>query len=274
MESALLVLARADAPGRLASASKAAGALDGGWKHLKLLIFAVQQQRPRCVRWLLKRGADPNAVHGTSYTTAVHCAAFGASSLILADVLAAGGDPNNSRLRACKPLHCAAMARRPDNVRVLLASGADVNAVTPTGDTALHRAIKHAVLLGGGGRLVCARLLLEAPGVDTDARTRLGRSAQDIADARGPDFAEEIRPWLQDARWRSERGVWLSARMGRTSTGQCPRVRRVEGPDEDLCVALREMLADPRLREPPCATGPSRLQTQNAIAGAVARFLR
>lgn len=77
---------------------------------------------------LLAAGADPNPPPTPGYTTLMDVAAGGASAGILQLLIAAGG-----RVDVGSLVHTAVGWNRPDNIRILLAAGADPN-VPLTGD--------------------------------------------------------------------------------------------------------------------------------------------
>lgn len=121
-------------------------------------------------------------LHGTWTAdgfTALHLAAFFGKTENVRLLLAEGADPgtvarNPSRVQ---PLHSAAAARELEIARLLVAAGADVNARQQGGWTPLHAAAAH-------GDESLARLLLEhgaEPGVANDA----GRTPVDLARENG-----------------------------------------------------------------------------------------
>jgi ankyrin repeat protein len=93
------------------------------------------------VRVLLKQGADVNAAQGDGMT-ALHWAAMNGSIEIAQLVIASGANLEAvTRLGGYTPLHLASRAGRGPTVKVLLDAGADVHAKTTTGEvTALHLA--------------------------------------------------------------------------------------------------------------------------------------
>ena len=82
----------------------------------------------------------------------------------MAALLAAGGDPNEEATGGARPLHTCGMSRRGQaSVKVLLAAGAQVDALDTYGYTPLHRMASNDLVDG-------ARALLEA-GADVNAQT-------------------------------------------------------------------------------------------------------
>ena len=122
----------------------AAGAL-----ALALLLWVVAPDAPVAdsamrgdlegVRTLIKQGADVNASQGDGMT-ALHWAALNGSTEIAELVIASGANLEAvTRLGGYTPLHLAARAGRVNTTRVLLDAGASVKAGTSTGGvTPLH----------------------------------------------------------------------------------------------------------------------------------------
>jgi hypothetical protein len=120
--------------------------------------------------------------------TALHFAAFfgkaeAARTLIDAGAMVDAVSGNEMRVQ---PLHSAAAGRHHEVCRLLIASGADVNATQQHDFTPLHAAAQH-----GDDELV--ELFLSA-GADPLARTDAGDTAADIAEAAGHvDVARRLR---------------------------------------------------------------------------------
>ena len=125
--------------------------------------------------------------------TALHFAAFfgkaeAARTLIDAGAMVDAVSGNEMRVQ---PLHSAAAGRHHEVCRLLIASGADVNATQQHDFTPLHAAAQH-----GDDELV--ELFLSA-GADPSARTDAGDTAADIAEAAGHvDVARRLRQVAQD----------------------------------------------------------------------------
>jgi ankyrin repeat protein len=84
------------------------------------------------------------------------------------------------------PLHSAVAGRHDEVVRLLVESGADVNARQQGGWTAIHAAAQH-------GDEATADLLL-ANGADPNPCTEDGATAADLAEAAGyAELAERLR---------------------------------------------------------------------------------
>ena len=125
--------------------------------------------------------------------TALHFAAFfgkaeAARTLIDAGAMVDAVSGNEMRVQ---PLHSAAAGRHHEVCRLLIASGADVNATQQHDFTPLHAAAQH-----GDDELV--ELFLSA-GADPLARTDAGDTAADIAEAAGHvDVARRLRQVAED----------------------------------------------------------------------------
>lgn len=136
------------------------------------------------VRRLIEAGAavDARDQFGRS---PLHDAARSGREGVIRLLLEAGAGATAADAYGVTPLHLACRAGRPENARVLLAAGADANARAASGATPLHEA---AV----SGDTATARLLLLSAGADPAARDGRGRSAADVARAKGFARAEEI----------------------------------------------------------------------------------
>jgi ankyrin repeat protein len=132
--------------------------------------------------------ADPDlpARHTGDGFTALHLAAFFGAEHTAERLLAAGANPNAVAANGSRvqPLHSAVAGRATDVVRLLLRSGADVDARQEGGFTPLHGAAN-----AGDPELVL--LLLDA-GAALDATTDEGLSALAIAERGGHDRAAQL----------------------------------------------------------------------------------
>ena len=124
--------------------------------------------------------ADPPLATARSVDgfTALHYPAFfgmGEAAAASRALLAAGADPNARSANAFSvlPLHSAVAGDHDDVVAVLLAAGADVNAMQRHGYRPLHGAAQN------GAAATVARLL--AAGADPSATNDDGRTAADLA---------------------------------------------------------------------------------------------
>jgi len=135
-------------------------------------------------------GADPAMVHGFSgdgWTPLHLAAAFGTRQSV--DVLLQHGaqvDALSRNPQRNQPLHAAlALGRDPETVRLLLAHGADPNAMQAGGFTPLFSA-------AAANRRDLAEMLIEA-GAHALHQSDLGKSAADVARERGHG---ELADWL------------------------------------------------------------------------------
>lgn len=169
---------------------------DGGphafWRGDTPLHAAVRMGRVETVRFLLRRGADPNSRDLNGWTPLFNTIAAQGGAETAAILIKAGADVNARSSRDHAPIHIAArigirdlvdlfMARgaKPDLVvaaylddlamaRRVLASGADVNYRLADGKTALHCA-------SWKGHVEFVAFLIEH-GADVDAKDQHGRT--------------------------------------------------------------------------------------------------
>jgi ankyrin repeat protein len=166
---------------------------------LSPLLFAAYYHRPHMAALLIELGApvsvfeaaaagaedrlhaaleaDPELLHAVSpdgFSLLGLCAFFG-HSLLAQTLLNLGADVNTVSRNAMQgtPLHSAAAGSHAPLLHLLLAAGADPNAVQHGGYTPLHSAAQN-----GQAELVHA--LLQA-GADPEARTEEGQTALELA---------------------------------------------------------------------------------------------
>ncbi|KAJ8966249.1 hypothetical protein NQ314_003664 [Rhamnusium bicolor] len=112
------------------------------------------------LRWLLRRGANVNAVGGRQRQNALHVAARSAHLTIIRILVEAGADINAVDVEERSILTLAVRQSNEEAVRYLVKSGARVNHEEPGGVTPLRLAVwaNNAsvvrILLDGGARLV------------------------------------------------------------------------------------------------------------------------
>jgi ankyrin repeat protein len=140
------------------------------------------------LRELLAEDPANLAVRSADGFTALHFAAFFAKPEAARILLETGApvDATADNPTRVQPLHSAAAGRQVEICRLLLAAGADVNARQAGGFTPLHAAAEN-------GDPEMLELFLSA-GADVSAGTEDGRSAADLADAAShPDAAKRLR---------------------------------------------------------------------------------
>lgn len=144
------------------------------------LFWALAKQNIDGFRFLLEQGADPNIVvdlpkhFQDRQAGAMEMAAQLEDSSYLRSLLEHGGDPNtivNSRWDT-PLLYRAIMSRRPDNVRLLLEFGADVNHRDNAGKTPLIEAVT--------ARMFEMALLLLRSGADPTIENQWGNTPADL----------------------------------------------------------------------------------------------
>jgi ankyrin repeat protein len=133
---------------------------------------------------------DPTRVSSLSSDgfTALHLAAFFGKVEAARELLTAGASSSavGTNDLANQPVHAAAAGRHIEVCRLLLAAGADVDAMQHGGFTPLHQAADH-----GDGPMV--ELFLSA-GADARASLPDGRTPADLAEAKGHvDVARRLR---------------------------------------------------------------------------------
>jgi len=140
------------------------------------------------LRERLLDSADAVAAFSPDGFTALHLAAFFGKAEVARLLLesGAGVDAYTRNPFANQPLHAAAAGRHIEVCRVLLAAGADVNATQHGGYTPLHEAAQH-------GDVEMSELFLSAS-ADPSATTDEGKTPVDIAAAAGHmDLAGRLR---------------------------------------------------------------------------------
>jgi ankyrin repeat protein len=138
------------------------------------LLHALLLGKKRSYQKLLDLGADPNYPCGKKNLSTIHYAAWKPDVYWLTQALAANGDPNLMGENADKAdrgtvLWWAVMGKNLENVRILIDSGAEVNAYAHNDETALAGAIDYP-------EFEIALLLLKS-GADYQKKANLYRSA-------------------------------------------------------------------------------------------------
>lgn len=145
-----------------------------------LISGAIWGGDKRVVQLLLEAGADPNlrgadptGPGGSEKTTPLHCAVWGSARPDVVKTLIKSGADINARCNGYTPLMEAALFGFPEIINILIDAGADINAAGNKNETALHNA-----LLEGQSDAV---FLLIARGADPDIKDSSGQSPLDMA---------------------------------------------------------------------------------------------
>ncbi|XP_063609173.1 poly [ADP-ribose] polymerase tankyrase-2-like [Penaeus indicus] len=146
------------------------------------LILGLEEGCPLTVENCLSQGAScntlvPLALHWPACATVLHRAAHHGDDLIARLLLQSGADVNARDVVGNTPLHAAAQAGHNRVVKLLLAHGAQLEATSRSGMTPLHRAASK------GKELTCNLLLRR--GANTQAEDSEGRTPADWATRRG-----------------------------------------------------------------------------------------
>jgi len=202
-EALELMLERGADPNVSSTVDRGNGASTSGYTAL---MRATRLGRSENVRLLLEAGASVNAVDGDGRTALHHAAAAGEVEVPGA-LIGAGADANDRDKGGATPLHLARTAELAD---ALLAGGANVNAATAAGWTALMSASLRgsaelvAILLVRGARVRAAgpngwtplhfagakghvevMKLLLAAGADVNARDEAGMTPLAVSGSTG-----------------------------------------------------------------------------------------
>ena len=148
------------------------------------LSLACTNGNAALVERLLNAGANPNTAIATGETPIMTCAGTG-STAALRLLIAAGADVNAKEpLQHQTALMWAAAEHHPEVVRMLIDHGADTQARTRKGFTALHFAAREGELEG-------ARLLLGA-GVNVNIRSQPEALEKGTSKGGGPSYEATI----------------------------------------------------------------------------------
>jgi ankyrin repeat protein len=85
----------------------------------------------------------------------------------------------------CDPMSALMVCKDTATLQLLLTAGADVHAVTSSGDTCLHIAARHSYLVP----VLC--MLIKA-GADLHAMNRIGKTAAEVAHDSGNTLIEQL----------------------------------------------------------------------------------
>ena len=168
------------------------------------LIHAASNRNLEAVRLLLAKGADLNARSGDGsfqkvkagaialgHFTPLNAAVALATPELVKTLLDAGASVNTTDVRGMTPLMLAVANDRPnmDVIRMLIARGADLNAKSLAGETALDWAVKNGAkpaidAIKAAGGVETARVAVTVPPpANADVRTAVERSRTLLANA-------------------------------------------------------------------------------------------
>lgn len=170
-QSSLVQAAASNDSAAVDDALRAGANLDFAGEHgISPLLWLLLKQEYGGFVLLLERGAAPNLVTVNSSSlpeNVVHSAAMLEDSRYLRAALEHGGNPNlvlDSRRTGYAPIHAAIRHRRPNNIKLLLSAGADID----------HRDVGEGTPLlyaAAQGQWSIALLLLES-GADASLKNR------------------------------------------------------------------------------------------------------
>lgn len=170
----------------LASKDVDVNARDSGHPGDTVLMIAVAQTNPACVKLLIDKGADVNARNSDGYTALMSAVYHELDLRVAKLLLERGADVNARTNEGLTALHSAASYCNECAAKMLLERGADVNARNNQGYTAL--------MLSKCEKLT--KLLLDN-GADVNARNNEGYTTLQLS-ARSPD--KRRRPGSDDMR--------------------------------------------------------------------------
>ena len=135
-----LALAKAAADGKVGEleslTAKGAQIDTPGRDGMTVLLWALNASSKPGFSWLLEHGANPNLIYTREGISTVSLAAMREDAWFLKQVLAHGGDVDSRNpLNGRTPIFEALAGNLPDNVRLLIAAGADLNTVDILGFT-------------------------------------------------------------------------------------------------------------------------------------------
>jgi ankyrin repeat protein len=130
------------------------------------LQHATQAGKISTMKWLLERGADPDAGRATPLVSGIR------NPEMVAILLRHGADPNKPQWDGVRPLHRAAGHGEVQSAELLHRHGADLNVKGPGGNTPLHHAAE-------SGSLEMIQWLL-GQSAEINARNDHGRTPYDL----------------------------------------------------------------------------------------------
>jgi hypothetical protein len=200
------------------------------------LIHAAQYGGTEAAREALRKGADPNARTEDGQFSVLHLAARSNKPAICQLLIAAGADVNalSSDRQRCTALQLG--VRHHDVCKVFIEAGVDLSACGPSGMTSLHWAAMSA-------KASAVEMLLDA-GADLHALDRLGETALHAAvrGFGGEPNGVELAARTQTCRILIDRGIDFDHFNFRLATALKEAVEQVGG---QLVVPLVQMGCDP-----------------------------
>jgi len=120
-------------------------------KNDSLLVPAIKADDLKAVKYALSKGEDPNQTQKTNFTCFQYACNFGNFDIV-SELLKAGAEIESRETWLGRtPLMLAVVGVKPKTVELLIASGADVNAITTKGTSVLGFATHHLALAQSDG---------------------------------------------------------------------------------------------------------------------------
>lgn len=154
---------------------------DREWNGVSIMNEAARRGYPKVLAALLEKGLSPATSNQFKVLPLHEVAMRGCLECVKVLLAAPGMHHGLSNAWGVNPLHLAATRNRLDMVKYLLSIGADIEAQTAEGATAL------ALAADSGAKEVVA-LLLEK-GAKKDTKDKLGRTPKDRAGPNLPEIA-------------------------------------------------------------------------------------
>lgn len=157
-----------------------------------VIMYAAHEGRAECLRWLIDRGADVNAMDNCGRTALMGVVRYGYSNDCLDILVGAGADVNiadhygvTATMIVATDGRFAGVTGGAEWLRVFIKAGADINAVDCRGYTAARQAAYNR-------NVDCLLFLIES-GADLEKTDVDGESALDIIRKNG--FSEALLVW-------------------------------------------------------------------------------
>ena len=186
---------------------------DRKWLATRLLTAAYDLQNKEAFELLLKSGASPDGISHERLTL-LHSAARNPDSFWLETLLRYGANPNYSEvIRGIYPIMEAILGNYPDNVRLLINAGADINVFTYRNESMLTfawgmRNGEVALILLEHGALINPPCHRYESFVHKIQRMSEVGYALNSSEQRDEEFLEKARQWLKDANLDLQHATW------------------------------------------------------------------